>query len=261
MPVSLREDGATDASKLGNQVSMSLVELGTHLTHPLKRMNAIMASTTRVKDSLLSLKGLLPTDYPSLLAPWLVGGAARLALNAYGKSGLASHLPMVANLAISNVPGSAVPLYLAGARFLTFHPLSIIMHGLALNITIQTYAGHVDFGIIGDKKAMPHAQDLAKAIEDAFGQAQALMAGTTSATTASGPTKVKTPVKTRRTAVVNVTNATKLEGPPSGKRSRRPDTVSIHNNTKTSNASSHGKHIPQKARTPRIQRTRPPRPA
>jgi diacylglycerol O-acyltransferase len=157
---------------------MSLVELGTHLAHPLKRMNAIMASTGKVKTSMQSLKGLLPTDYPSLLAPWLVGGAAKMALNAYGKSGMASRLPMVANLAISNVPGPPVPLYLAGAKFLTFHPLSIILHGLALNITIQTYAGHVDFGIIADKKALPHAKDLAKAIEDAFAEAQTLMAST-----------------------------------------------------------------------------------
>jgi WS/DGAT/MGAT family acyltransferase len=226
MPVSLREAGATDASNLGNQVSMSLVELGTHLAHPLKRMNAIMASTGKVKTSMQSLKGLLPTDYPSLLAPWLVGGAAKMALNAYGKSGMASRLPMVANLAISNVPGPPVPLYLAGAKFLTFHPLSIILHGLALNITIQTYAGHVDFGIIADKKALPHAKDLAKAIEDAFTEAQALMATTPSAEPAAAPAPKKTtkvavkkaakkaaaktpakaaPVKTRKAAVTNVT--------------------------------------------------------
>lgn len=219
MPVSLREAGATDASNLGNQVSMSLVELGTHLAHPLKRMNAIMASTAKVKTSMQSLKGLLPTDYPSLLAPWLVGGAAKMALNAYGKSGMASRLPMVANLAISNVPGPPVPLYLAGAKFLTFHPLSIILHGLALNITIQTYAGHVDFGIIADKKALPHAKDLAKAIEDAFTEAQALMADTAPApkktvkvaakktvrkAAAKTPAKVA-PVKTRKAAVTNVT--------------------------------------------------------
>lgn len=226
MPVSLREAGATDASNLGNQVSMSLVELGTHLAHPLKRMNAIMASTGKVKTSMQSLKGLLPTDYPSLLAPWLVGGAAKMALNAYGKSGMASRLPMVANLAISNVPGPPVPLYLAGAKFLTFHPLSIILHGLALNITIQTYAGHVDFGIIADKKALPHAKDLAKAIEDAFTEAQAQMATTPSAEPAAAPAPKKTtkvavkkaakkaaaktpakaaPVKTRKAAVTNVT--------------------------------------------------------
>ncbi len=179
MPVSLRDGGgAAGSGELGNQVSMSLVELGTHLAHPLKRMNAIMASTGKVKSAMQGgLKDLLPTDYPSLLAPWLVGGAAKMALNAFGKSGLISRLPMMVNLVISNVPGPPVPLYLAGAKFLTFHPLSIIVHGLALNITIQTYAGRVDFGIVADDKALPQAKDLAKAIEAAFTEAQSLMVG------------------------------------------------------------------------------------
>ncbi|MES2363854.1 MAG: wax ester/triacylglycerol synthase family O-acyltransferase [Pseudomonadota bacterium] len=232
MPVSLREAGATDASKLGNQVSMSLVELGTHLVHPIRRMNAIMASTAKVKASMQSLKGLLPTDYPSLLAPWLVGGAAKMALNAYGKSGMASRLPMVANLAISNVPGTPVPLYLAGAQFLSFHPLSIIMHGLALNITIQTYAGHVDFGIIADKKALPHANDLAQAIEAAFKEAQALLA-------VAAPAPAAAPV-------AKVTQVGGLGRPPSVKGGKRPDTVSGPTKTKTPNASSHGKPVPKK---------------
>ena len=236
MPVSLRdagEEGSKDATNLGNQVSMTLVELGTHLAHPLKRMNAIMASTAKVKMSMQSLKGLLPTDYPSLLAPWLVGGAARMALNAYGKlgnGGLASKLPMVANLVISNVPGTPVPLYLAGARFLSFHPLSIIMHGLALNITIQTYAGHVDFGIIADKKALPHANDLAKAIEAAFEEAQALLQ------TAPEPLKK---------SVAKVITGAKLGKPPSTKALPRRDTLLKPKTTSKSNASSHGKSVAQ----------------
>lgn len=240
MPVSLREDGATDASNLGNQVSLSLVELGTHLAHPLKRMNAIMASTAKVKSSMQSLKSLLPTDYPSLLAPWLVGGAAKLALNAYGKSGIAGHLPQVANLAISNVPGPPVPLYLAGAKFLSFHPLSIIIHGLALNITIQTYAGQVDFGIVADKKALPHARDLAKAIEAAFAEAQALLGPAAPAATVAAP---KTPVKTRKTAVTQVTKAANLEKPPSVKPRKRPDTATNRNNPRKSDAPRHGQPV------------------
>ena len=171
MPVSLREE---NNKELNNQASMSLVDLGTQQADPMKRMNAIMASTSKVKQALVNLKNVLPTDYPSFLAPWIVGGAARAALKTYGRSGIADRLPMVANLAISNVPGPQVPLYLAGARMLTFHPLSIIMHGLALNITIQTYAGSVDFGVIGDKQAVPHIQDLASALEEAFEQARKL---------------------------------------------------------------------------------------
>jgi diacylglycerol O-acyltransferase / wax synthase len=70
MPVSLREAGASGTEELGNQVSMALVELGTHLAHPLKRMNAIMASTGKVKTSMGSLKGLLPTTLPCSRRGW-----------------------------------------------------------------------------------------------------------------------------------------------------------------------------------------------
>ncbi|HQS32132.1 wax ester/triacylglycerol synthase family O-acyltransferase [Polaromonas sp.] len=226
MPVSLREAGASDATRLGNEVSMSLVELGTQLAHPLRRMNAIMASTARVKSSMRSLKGFMPTDYPSLLAPWLVGGAAKMALNAFGKSGISSRLPMLANLAISNVPGPPVPLYLAGARFLSFHPLSIIVHGLALNITIQSYDGHVDFGIVADRKALAHASDLARAIEAAFREGQTLMSPDAPAATVSPTATVTPPVKTRTARVPQATKYVKLEEAPSNPRRRRRDTVS-----------------------------------
>lgn len=242
MPVSLRENSAKEAggaTELGNQVSMSLVELGTHIAHPLKRMMAIMASTAKVKTSMQSLKGLLPTDYPSLLAPWLVGGAAKAALNAYGKTGLASRLPMLANLAISNVPGPSVPLYLAGARILTFHPLSIVLHGLALNITVQTYAGHVDFGIVAGKKALPHAQDLAHAIEEAFQQAQAALVTSAEPRTPTAP--AKTPRTRSARGVASETNAKK---PAAVKRARKPDLASTGRTVPTSNASRHGTPLP-----------------
>lgn len=173
MPVSLRDNNNKD---MGNQASMSLANLATHIAHPMKRMAAIMESTSKVKDALVNLKSVLPTDYPSFLAPWIVGGAARLALQTYGRGDFAQRLPMVANLVISNVPGPQVPLYMAGARMLTFHPLSIVMHGLGLNITIQTYAGKVDFGIIAGKEALTHPQDLVKALNAAYEEACALYA-------------------------------------------------------------------------------------
>lgn len=165
MPVSLREESNKE---LNNQASITLVDLGTHIAHPMKRMNAIMASTSKVKEALANLKSVIPTDYPSLLSPWVMGGGAKALFKTYGKSGLAGKLPIVANVAISNVPGPPMPLYLAGARMVTFHPLSIVLHGLALNITVQTYAGSVDFGIVADRKAAPHLQDLAGALEAAF---------------------------------------------------------------------------------------------
>jgi len=188
MPVSLREESNKE---LNNQASITVVDLGTHLADPLKRLNAIMASTAKVKEALVNLKSVLPTDYPSLLSPWVMGGAARALFRTYGKSGIADKLPAVANVAISNVPGPQVPLYLAGARMVTFHPLSIVMHGLALNITIQTYAGRVDFGIVADKKAVPHLQDLADALSAAFEEAKQLFAAAAEAPPTAKPARKK----------------------------------------------------------------------
>lgn len=174
MPVSLREPGNEE---LNTQASLMLVQLGTHLADPLRRMKAIAASTAKVKEALTQYKSLLPTHYPSLLAPWIVGGAAKAAYKVYSATGLDKHLPMLANVVISNVPGPQVPLYLAGARMLTYHPMSIVMHGMALNITVQTYAGHVDFGLVADAPSVPHLQDLADALQSAFAQAQQLRQG------------------------------------------------------------------------------------
>jgi diacylglycerol O-acyltransferase / wax synthase len=173
MPVSLREEGNQD---LNTQASMMLVDLGTQYADPLRRMRAIVASTTKVKAALADYKSLLPTDYPSLLAPWLVGGVAKAAYKVYSATGLDRRLPMLANLVISNVPGPQAPLYLAGARMLSYHPLSIVTHGMALNITVQTYAGSVDFGLVADEAAAPQLQDLADALVTAFDAAKAQLA-------------------------------------------------------------------------------------
>ena len=53
---------------------------------------------------------------------------------------------MIANVAVSNVPGPQVPLYLAGAELKAYYPVSIVAHGLGLNITIVSYNGSLDFG-------------------------------------------------------------------------------------------------------------------
>jgi diacylglycerol O-acyltransferase len=172
MLISLREEGNQD---LNTQASMTVVALGTHLEDPLQRLAAIQASTLKVKTARTDLKGLIPTDYPSLLAPWLVGGLAKAAYKTYTATGLSHRMPMPANLVISNVPGPQIPLYMAGARMLTFHPLSIVTHGLALNITIQTYAGQVDFGIVTAPNALPQVQELSDALTQAFEEARTML--------------------------------------------------------------------------------------
>ena len=59
------------------------------------------------------------------------------------------------NLVISNVPGPQFPLYCAGARLVANYPVSVITDGLGLNITVKSYCGSLDFGIVADREQMP----------------------------------------------------------------------------------------------------------
>lgn len=165
MPVSLREAGNTEATTLA---TMTLASLATHLADPLERLQAIQASTLAAKEVTRQLKGVIPTDFPSLGLPWLLSAAAGL----YGRSSLADRLPPIANLVVSNVPGPEAPLYLAGARLKTYWPVSIVEHGLGLNITLQSYAGSLDFGILAARVGIADARPLARGLHDALAELQ-----------------------------------------------------------------------------------------
>ncbi len=157
VPVSLRAAGDTAAN---NQASMTLVKLGTHLDDPQDRVDYIQAASAAMKSSLGSLKTLMPVDLPSLGLPWLMRSLTQL----YGRAKVAERLPPLANVVISNVPGPGFPLYMAGARMLTNYPTSIVVHGVALNITVQTYNEALDVGLIACGKAMPDIAFLARAL-------------------------------------------------------------------------------------------------
>ncbi|HKX45053.1 MAG TPA: wax ester/triacylglycerol synthase family O-acyltransferase, partial [Burkholderiaceae bacterium] len=169
VPVSLREVGNTDAN---NQVSMMLVSLATDIKDPLERLAAINASANQGKKLQGSVKGVIPMDFPSLGVPWLMSGLASL----YGRSRLANQIPPIANVAISNVPGPQFPLYFAGAKLAHFFPVSIPGHGLALNITVQSYNGLLEVGLTACRRALPDVGDLGDYIVDEHKKLFALIA-------------------------------------------------------------------------------------
>ena len=169
VPVSLRAKGDTRAD---NQASMTLVSLGTNIADPVRRLAHIRAATRSMKSTLAGVKNVLPTDFPSLGVPWLMEAANAI----YRRATESDKLPPVANVVISNVPGPPVPLYLAGAKMLTNYPCSIVVHGVALNITVQSYDRSLDCGLMADAQAMPDVRRLADALRGAFDQLRALPA-------------------------------------------------------------------------------------
>jgi len=65
-----------------------------------------------------------------------------------------SRLPAAGNVAISNVPGPPMTLYMAGAKMVHYFPVSIPYHGSALNITVQSYAGLLEFGLTACRRIL-----------------------------------------------------------------------------------------------------------
>ena len=109
------------------------------------------------------MKGAIPTDMLSLGIPWLMARITPL----YRKAAAANRIPVIANLAISNVPGPQAPLYLAGAELRAYYPVSIVTHGLALNITIVSYHGCLDYGLVSARQSMPNLRQFARYLKQA----------------------------------------------------------------------------------------------
>lgn len=166
VPVSLREAGDETAN---NQASMMLVSLATDVKDRLERLKAINKSSNASKDTVNKFRAVMLDDFPMFGAPWLMSGMA----STIGRSGLVNVLPPATNVAISNVAGAPFPMYFAGALVTCYYPVSIASHGCALNVTVQSYNGRMDYGLIACRKAVP---DITEIGDYMLAEHQALMA-------------------------------------------------------------------------------------
>lgn len=155
IPVNLRDE---DDNRTGTAIGMIIADLGTNVGDPLARLDAVKRSTEAAKGQLATLpRGALGAQAVVINGPYI------LALLA----GLGGHTPVPFSAGISNVPGPAEPLYFNGSRLEAIFPVSLLMHGNALNITCVSYAGTLNFGLVGARDTLPHLQRLAIYLGDA----------------------------------------------------------------------------------------------
>lgn len=204
VPISLRELGNTE---IRNQVFGMNCELATDIVDPLERLMTIKAASKAPKTLAGATKDVAPQDFTLLGAPLLLPGLMQM----FGRTGLANLVPMAVNLVISNTMGPPTQLYCAGAKVDALYPVSIPIHGVALNMTVQSYNGRLDFGLTADRKAVP---DL-NAMADHLGEALAEMkAAVVSKVTASEKAKAaKAAAAAAVAATVPVTTAEKPSQP------------------------------------------------
>jgi len=141
----------------GNAISFLFVDLPVASARPQERANLIHERTRALKqqdriagtDELLQMLGHLPGP--------MQGPAARLAAS-----------PRMYNLTISNVPGPAFPLYIAGGRVRSILPVIPIPDRHAIAVGALTYNHQVHLAAYTDPDALPRAGRLPIMIADAL---------------------------------------------------------------------------------------------
>ena len=143
----------------GKNVSAYVVELPIGEPDPLRRLGEVCdrlqrhnnAGPSGPTDALITLASLVPPPLHTRGAR-LVGELSR----------------RLFNVVVSNVPGPQLPLYVAGARMLTLHPVVPLAPGQAVSIGLISYDGGVFYGLNADRDSMPDLDRLAALIEESL---------------------------------------------------------------------------------------------
>lgn len=152
VPVSTRDEGDDG----GNRTAMIHVPLATDLADPSVRLATIAAASQQAKSTHAELGPSFLVDISELSGPAVAAASFRVAaltrLNERARIG--------GNVVVSNIPGSPIPLWTAGARIEHIYPIGPLTDGTGLNITLLSYLDRLGFSVIADRELVPDIDDL-----------------------------------------------------------------------------------------------------
>lgn len=158
IPVSVRT--GEEAERWTNRVSAIFASLPVDEADPLERVRRVHEGMVDAKGLFDAVPGESLTDFSQFPPPAVFALAMRTATRLTGRFGT----PV--NLVISNVPGPRHPLYAAGAELLHYYPVSTIVDGQGLNVTVQSYLDTLDIGLVSCRELVPDLWNLVDAMVD-----------------------------------------------------------------------------------------------
>ena len=162
VPMSTRRD----RSETGNQLGFMLVNLGTHQEDAGDRLRTIVASVEHNKQRFMKMKAGEVLGYgATLMAPGLLNMLTN------PKRGR-----LAFNLVISHVPGPRTALYWMGCSVDAMYPVSVVVDGMALNISLTSQHDRIDFGVIACRRTLPQVQRVMDYLGEGLEQLEALAA-------------------------------------------------------------------------------------
>ena len=164
VPVSVRTQ--EQVGTFGNRVSAMVAALPTNEPDVVERFRRMHDEMNVAKEQHGAIPADLLQDFAQFTPPGVLGTASRV----IARAKILDHVNVPFNVVISNVPGPQFPLYSAGAKLKGIYPLSAISDGAGLNMTLMSYNGNLDFGLLADWEMVPDIWNLIIALADELGE-------------------------------------------------------------------------------------------
>lgn len=160
--VRTRDNAAPDSH--GNRFGMGLCPLATDVDDDGLRLRLIHEAMAGIKNEVAEqgpgamLVALGPAIGPTILLPLLP---------------FDTDIPPSFNIPVSNVPGPQDQMYFNGAHVDEIYPVSTVYDGMALNVTMCSYADRISVGYVADRDVMPDIATLIPLTEQALSDVEA----------------------------------------------------------------------------------------
>jgi len=137
VPVSVRAD--VERGALGNRVAAMMAPLPVWCQDPVARLDIVREELKGLKSGGQAVGAQVLTQLSGFAPPTVMDQASRVMAR-----------QRFFNLVVTNVPGPQMPLYLAGKRMIDTFPMVPLAKNQALGVALLSYAGRINFGLVGD---------------------------------------------------------------------------------------------------------------
>jgi len=162
VPISTRSSDNVNASG-GNSVSGMRVSLRTDIADPVMRLKKIHTDAVASKVYANAVGAQRLVD----IAESIPSSVAALGMRVIAATGLSSRIPLI-HTVVTNVPGPQVPIYMCGAKGLLWLGAGVLLDGMGLFITINSYNGIINIAFISDRAMMPDPEFFTECISESF---------------------------------------------------------------------------------------------
>jgi diacylglycerol O-acyltransferase len=151
VPVSVRTVG--ERHEGGNRIVVMRGPLPVYIADPLQRLRFVSHAMDGLKESKQALGAEVIAGAQNFAPPTILAQASRLNFST-----------RLFNLIVTNVPGPQFPLYVLGRRMERVYPVAFLPQNHALAVAIMSYAGEMNFGLLGDFDALPDIESFGESI-------------------------------------------------------------------------------------------------